>query len=144
MQVGKVMTPRAVCTRPEATLQEAALRMSELDVGSLPVCDNDRLVGMLTDRDITIRSIAQGHDPKARGDRPHAAARLRSERRRLVDVLGKQPRDLHGRIERRAGTGRTERTRLGAVHPRSRPTTGRENEERQEAGEVRAHRIQRS
>jgi CBS domain-containing protein len=64
MQVGKVMTPRAVCTRPEATLQEAALRMSELDVGSLPVCDNDRLVGMLTDRDITIRSIAQGHDPK--------------------------------------------------------------------------------
>jgi CBS domain-containing protein len=64
MQVNRVMTRRAECTRPEATLQEAALRMSELNVGSLPVCENDRLVGMLTDRDITVRSISKGHDPK--------------------------------------------------------------------------------
>jgi CBS domain-containing protein len=64
MQVNRVMTRRAECTRPDATLQEAAQRMTELDVGSLPVCDNDRLVGILTDRDITVRSISKGHDPK--------------------------------------------------------------------------------
>jgi CBS domain-containing protein len=63
MQVSEVMTRGAECTRPDATLEEAAERMKALDVGSLPVCDNDRLVGMLTDRDITVRSTAQGEDP---------------------------------------------------------------------------------
>jgi CBS domain-containing protein len=38
--------------------------MKELDVGSLPVRENDRLIGVLTDRDIAIRSVAAGHDPK--------------------------------------------------------------------------------
>jgi len=64
MKVNEVMTRRAECTRPEATLQEAAERMRALDVGSLPVCENDRLVGMLTDRDIIVRSIPEGHDPR--------------------------------------------------------------------------------
>ena len=63
MTIRDVMTENAECTRPDATLQEAATRMRELDVGVLPVCDGDRLVGMLTDRDITIRSVAAGHDP---------------------------------------------------------------------------------
>jgi CBS domain-containing protein len=58
------MTRNAECTRPDATLQQAAERMKTLDVGSLPVCDNDRLVGMLTDRDITLRSVSEGHDPR--------------------------------------------------------------------------------
>src|SRR6266487_3779054 len=65
MQVSEVMTRHAECTRPGATLQEAAERMKALDIGSLPVCDNERLVGVLTDRDITIRSVADGHDPRA-------------------------------------------------------------------------------
>src|SRR5437660_1200203 len=65
MQVNEVMTRDAECTRPEATLQEAAERMKALDVGALPVCDDDRLVGVLTDRDITIRCVADGHDPRA-------------------------------------------------------------------------------
>jgi CBS domain-containing protein len=65
MQVSEVMTRGTECTRPDATLREAAERMKALDVGSLPVCDNDRLVGMLTDRDITVRSVAAGHDPGA-------------------------------------------------------------------------------
>jgi hypothetical protein len=65
MRVHDVMTKGAVCTRPDATLQEAAGRMKEFDCGSLPVCDNDRLVGVVTDRDITVRSVAAGHDPKA-------------------------------------------------------------------------------
>jgi len=63
MLIREVMTEGAECTRPDATLQEAASRMKELDVGSLPVCDNDRLQGMLTDRDIIVRSVAEGHDP---------------------------------------------------------------------------------
>jgi CBS domain-containing protein len=58
------MTRRAECTRPEATLQEAAERMKTLEVGSLPVCHNDRLVGMLTDRDIIVRSVCEGRDPR--------------------------------------------------------------------------------
>ena len=64
MKVSEVTTRNAECTRPEATLQEAAERMKALDVGSLPVCDNDQLVGVLTDRDITVRCVAEGHDPR--------------------------------------------------------------------------------
>jgi CBS domain-containing protein len=66
MLVSEAMTRDAECTRPDATLQEAADRMNSLDVGSLPVCDNDRLVGMITDRDITIRAVAGGDDPGAK------------------------------------------------------------------------------
>src|SRR3989440_1225274 len=64
MKVKDVMTRGAECVRPEATLQEAAQKMKSLDVGPMPVCDGDRLVGMLTDRDITVRAVAQGFDPK--------------------------------------------------------------------------------
>jgi CBS domain-containing protein len=64
MQVSEMMTREAECTRPDATLAEVAERMKELDVGSLPVCEGDRLVGMVTDRDITIRSVSTGHDPR--------------------------------------------------------------------------------
>src|SRR5436189_1806076 len=63
MRVSEVMTRGVECTRPDATLQEAAAKMKALDVGPLPVCDNDRLVGMITDRDITVRSTAEGLDP---------------------------------------------------------------------------------
>src|SRR5687767_11707215 len=65
MQVNEVMTRGAECTSPGATLQQAAARMKALDVGALPVCDKDNLVGMITDRDITVRCIAEGHDPCA-------------------------------------------------------------------------------
>jgi CBS domain-containing protein len=64
MNVHDVMTPNAECVRPDATLKEAAERMKALDVGSLPICDKDRLIGMLTDRDITLRCVAAGRDPK--------------------------------------------------------------------------------
>jgi CBS domain-containing protein len=49
--------------RPDDTLQEAAMMMAELDAGVLPVGENDRLVGMITDRDIAIRGDAAGCDP---------------------------------------------------------------------------------
>jgi CBS domain-containing protein len=64
MQLKDIMTPNPECIAPGATLQQAARRMRDLDVGSLPVCDNDRLAGMITDRDITVRAIAEGNDPK--------------------------------------------------------------------------------
>jgi CBS domain-containing protein len=63
MQVRDVMTSKVEVIAPTATLQEAAEKMSRLEVGPLPVCDGARLVGMLTDRDITIRATAHGRDP---------------------------------------------------------------------------------
>jgi CBS domain-containing protein len=64
MQLKKIMTPNVEVVHPDATVQEAAQKMKGLDVGPLPVCDGERLVGMLTDRDITIRATAEGRDPK--------------------------------------------------------------------------------
>lgn len=63
MHVGDVMTRNVEVVSPDTTLQEAAEKMKELDVGPLPVCDHGRLVGMITDRDITVRSTAEGYDP---------------------------------------------------------------------------------
>ena len=49
---------------PDAKVMEAAQKMKNLDVGMLPVCDGQQVIGMLTDRDITIRATAQGCDPR--------------------------------------------------------------------------------
>src|SRR4051812_20525713 len=65
MKLREIMTPNVECVRPGDTLQEAARKMKSLDVGPMPVCgDNDKIVGMLTDRDIIIRATAEGKDPK--------------------------------------------------------------------------------
>ena len=65
MQVKEVMTRGAECVAPDATLQEAARKMKDLDVGPLPDCgDNNKLVGLLTDRDIVVRAVAEGKDPR--------------------------------------------------------------------------------
>ena len=63
MLLRDVMTPHVEVIHPDATLREAAQKMKTLDVGPVPVCDGDRLQGMLTDRDITIRATAEGRDP---------------------------------------------------------------------------------
>jgi CBS domain-containing protein len=62
MRVSQVMTQHVECVQPNATLQEAAERMKAMDIGALPVCDEDRLEGMLTDRDIAVRSVSAGRD----------------------------------------------------------------------------------
>ncbi len=64
MKLKDLMTENVEVIAPDASLYEAARRMRDLDVGSLPVCDGKRLVGMLTDRDLTVRAVADGRDPK--------------------------------------------------------------------------------
>ena len=61
--VAEVMTRDVCLIAPEQTLREAATMMADSDVGSLPVAENDRLVGILTDRDIVLRAVAEGRDP---------------------------------------------------------------------------------
>ena len=60
MQLKEFINYRVEVVHPSDTLQHAAEKMKELDVGSMPVCEGQHLVGMLTDRDITIRATAQG------------------------------------------------------------------------------------
>lgn len=62
MKIREIMTPAVQCVRPDDNLVEAAGVMRDLDVGVVPVCDEGKVVGMLTDRDITVRAVAQGAD----------------------------------------------------------------------------------
>lgn len=102
------MTAHARCVGPDNTLVEAAGLMRELDVGSLPVCDNDRLAGMVTDRDLALRGVADGRDPNTTAirdvmspgivyvfaDQPvEEVARVMEERQiRRVPVLNREKR----------------------------------------------------
>ena len=65
MQLREIMTRDVEVIRPETSVSEAAQKMRLLDLGALPVCEGQRLVGMVTDRYITIRATAYGHDPNA-------------------------------------------------------------------------------
>lgn len=61
-----VMTGDAQCVQEDQTLADAARMMRDLGVGSLPICGNDnRLKGMVTDRDIVVRCVADGGDPRS-------------------------------------------------------------------------------
>ncbi|MDQ1619979.1 MAG: hypothetical protein QOE19_2548 [Actinomycetota bacterium] len=60
----EIMTGGAECAREGETLVDVARKMRDLDVGALPICgDDDRLKGMVTDRDITVKVVAEGRDP---------------------------------------------------------------------------------
>ncbi len=61
--VKDVMTPGVVAVRPDASLVEAAQLMRTQDIGDVLVADGQHVVGMLTDRDITVRAVADGTDP---------------------------------------------------------------------------------
>jgi len=60
------MTRNVRLANPDATIRNAAKMMADLDAGALPVGDDDRLVGMITDRDIAIRAVAAGKGPDAK------------------------------------------------------------------------------
>ena len=66
MKISDIMTRNVEVARPTDTIQTVAQRMADLDVGSMPVCDGDRLLGMITDRDLAIRALAKGRS----GDTP--------------------------------------------------------------------------
>ncbi len=63
MNVNEIMTCNAETIDSQATLVEAAQKMKQLDVGALPVWESGELAGMITDRDIAIRGVAQAKDP---------------------------------------------------------------------------------
>jgi CBS domain-containing protein len=63
MQVREAMSDDVRIASPNQTIRDAAILMAKIDAGSLPVGDDDRLVGMITDRDIAIRAIALGKGP---------------------------------------------------------------------------------
>lgn len=63
MQVQKVLTRNVERIPPDTTIRDAAARMRDCDVGALPIFEGDRLVGMVTDRDIATRAIADGRNP---------------------------------------------------------------------------------
>ena len=66
MKVSEAMTRDVRVANPNETVQQAARMMASLDAGVLPVGENDRLVGMISDRDIAIRGIAEGKGPEAK------------------------------------------------------------------------------
>jgi CBS domain-containing protein len=63
MKVSEAMSRDVRIANPNETIRDAAKAMAAIDVGSLPVGENDRLVGMITDRDIAVRAVAQGKGP---------------------------------------------------------------------------------
>ena len=63
--VREFMTTSAQCVKEDQTLQEAAVMMRDLDCGSLPICGSEgKLKGLITDRDIVLRCVAEGRDPR--------------------------------------------------------------------------------
>lgn len=65
MQVKNEMTTKIEVVKPETSAKEVSQKMRDLTIGALPVCENNRLVGIVTDRDITIRLTAEGKDPSS-------------------------------------------------------------------------------
>jgi CBS domain-containing protein len=63
VNVNEVMTYGVYTTNPDETVQVAAQTMADLDTGVLPIGENDRLIGMLTDRDLSTRVVAEARDP---------------------------------------------------------------------------------
>ncbi len=65
-KVSEVMTPRVQVIDPESTIKEAAQQMRGGDFGMLPVAENDRMIGSISDRDIVIRAVAEGKEGNTR------------------------------------------------------------------------------
>jgi CBS domain-containing protein len=63
MQVKDIMTHNPEVAHPATLLRDVARQMKAHDIGAVVICDGDCLVGMLTDRDIATRAVAEGHDP---------------------------------------------------------------------------------
>jgi CBS domain-containing protein len=65
MKVEDIMTTKVESVLPTTTLRAVARKMSDLDVGALPVVEDGNLIGIITDRDVSVYAIAMGHDPQS-------------------------------------------------------------------------------
>lgn len=65
MKVEDIMTTKVESVLPTTTLRAVARKMSDLNVGALPVVDDGNLIGIITDRDVSVYAIAMGHDPQS-------------------------------------------------------------------------------
>lgn len=63
MQLKSIMTREVETIGPDSTIQQASEKMASLDLGMLPVCEGQKMLGAITDRDITVRATAKGADP---------------------------------------------------------------------------------
>lgn len=139
MKVSEAMTRNVRVARPGQTIREAAAMMAEIDAGVLPVGDNDRLVGMITDRDIAVRAVAQGMGPSARvedvmtsevrycfedEDTTDVLANLGEQQIRRLPVVNRDKRlvgilslgDLAARSDGAAGPALSQISRHGGMH----------------------------
>ncbi|WP_433682969.1 CBS domain-containing protein [Nocardia sp. CA-119907] len=100
MKARDIMHADAEWIPADETLDRAAQMMRRLDVGGLPIGNNDRLVGMLTDRDIVVKCVAMGHDPsKVRaGDLAEGTPRWVSDDADVREVLDTMEREQIKRI----------------------------------------------
>ena len=88
MRVSDCMTRGVEITNPQETIRDAARMMVDCDAGALPVGENDRLVGVITDRDIAVRAVAEGRGPDAKvGDVMSAEVRYCFEDDDVDEVL---------------------------------------------------------
>src|SRR3954469_15399311 len=89
MKIGNVMSRDVQLVKPDDTIRSAAALMKKIDAGLLPVTENDQLVGMITDRDIAIRGVAEGKGPdaKVRDATPLGPLQHPGDRRRHVAYI---------------------------------------------------------
>jgi CBS domain-containing protein len=76
MQVKEVMTERVSVVEPDTQIPQIARKMRDEDIGSMPVVENERLVGIVTDRDIVVRAVAEGQDVRTATAREAMSPRI--------------------------------------------------------------------
>lgn len=145
MKVREAMTPDVKVVSPKQTIYDAAKMMAECDAGSLPVGENDRLVGMITDRDIVIRAVAQRLSPETPvrdimsqeilycfedEDIAHVADNMGEQKVRRLPVLNREKRLVGivsiGDVSRKADTSKAGKAlaqiaKPGGAHDQTQP-----------------------
>lgn len=93
--ISEIMTRDVMTVSPQDSIRRAAQLMDELNVGAIPVCDGDRLIGMVTDRDITVRATSAGEPPEQTMVRDVMSVGVKTcfEDQPVDDVMG-QMRDV--------------------------------------------------
>ena len=143
MRVSEAMTREVRVATPGQSIRDVAKIMAEIDAGAMPVGENDRLIGMITDRDIAIRAIAQGKGPDTPvrevmstervlycyddEDLDHVAKNMGEEQVRRLPVLNRETRlvgivslaDLANRERKAAGKAVSGVSKPGGSHTQS-------------------------